>query len=55
MAFWCIVFMRVLMLDFGVVSLVSSSMVCSCIASLTRVVDGNEGVGFPSNILCGVN
>ena len=51
MAFWCILFMKVLMLDFGIYSLVSLSMECSCISSC----DGNEGVGCPSIILYGVN
>ena len=51
MAFWCILFMKVLMLDFGIYSLVSLSMECSYISSC----DGNEGVGCPSIILYGVN
>lgn len=34
------------MLNFGVFSLVSLSMVCSCIAPLTRVVMVMRGLGF---------
>ena len=37
-AFWCMSFMRFLMLDFGILSFVSLSMECSCMASLTAVV-----------------
>ena len=38
MAFSCIFFMRVLMLLFGIFSLVSFSMVCSWMAPLTPAV-----------------
>ena len=49
MAFWCIFFMRVLILVFRIFSLISWSMECSCIAPLSG--DGNEAVGFPTIVL----
>jgi hypothetical protein len=38
MAFWCMSFIRFLMLDFGIFSFVSLSMECSCMAPLTPAV-----------------
>ena len=38
MAFWCICFMRSLMLDLGIFSLVNFLMECSCMAPLTPAV-----------------
>ena len=38
MAFWCIFFMRVLMLGFGILRLVNLLIECLCIAPLTPVV-----------------
>ena len=43
MVFWCIFFMRVLILVFRIYSLISWSMECSC--------NGNEGFGFPTIVL----
>ena len=36
-AFWCMSFMRLFMLDFGIFSFVGLSMECSCMAPLTPV------------------
>ena len=44
MAFWCRSFMRVLMLDFGILRLASLVMACSCMAPLTPVVMVMRGV-----------
>ena len=38
MAFWCMFFMRVLMVDFRIYKLASLLMECSCIAPLTLAV-----------------
>ena len=38
MAFWCIFFMRVLMLVFGILRSASLLMDCSCIAPLTPTI-----------------
>ena len=46
MAFSCIFFMRDLMLCFGILSLVSFSMECSCIAPLTPAVMVIRGLTF---------
>ena len=35
MTFWCMSFIRFLMLDFGIFSFVSLSMECSCMPPLT--------------------
>ena len=49
MAFWCMFFIRFLMLDFGMFSFVRFSMECSYSCR-----DGYEGFGFPTAILDGV-
>ena len=46
MAFWCILFMRILMISFGIFSLVRSSMECSCIALLALAVIVMRGLVF---------
>ena len=46
MALWCRLFMRVLILDFGICRLVSFSMECSCMAPLTHVVMVIRGLVF---------
>ena len=38
MAFWCMPFIRFLMLDFGIFSSVNLLMECSCMAPLTHAV-----------------
>ncbi len=53
MAFWCILIMRVLMLDFEIFRLVILIMEYLCIAPPTPVVMAMRG--FPSIILYGVN
>jgi hypothetical protein len=46
MAFWCMFFIRFLMLDFGMFSLVRFSMECSCMAPLTPAVMVMRGLVF---------
>ena len=46
MAFWCIFFMRILILVFGIFSLIGWSMECSCIAPLTPAVMVMRGLIF---------
>ena len=46
MAFWCISFMRVLMLVFGILRLATFSMDCLCIAPLTHDVIVIRGFAF---------
>ena len=46
MAFWCISFMRVLILDFGILRLVALVIACSCIAPLTPAVMVMRGFVF---------
>ena len=46
MAFWCIPFMRLLMLDFGIFRIVTLSMKCSWMAPLTPVVMVMRGLVF---------
>ena len=46
LAFWCIFFMRVLTLAFGMFSLSNCSMECSCIAPLTLAVMVIRGLVF---------
>jgi hypothetical protein len=53
MAYWCIIFMRVLMLDLGIFSLVNFSMECSCMAPLTPDVMVMMGLVFHP-LLCRV-
>ena len=48
MAFWCIFLTRILMLDFGILSLLSCSMECSWMAPLTPVVIVTRGLVFHS-------
>ena len=40
---------------FGIFELVSLLMECLCMALLTPVCDGNEGVGFLTIVLYGIN
>jgi hypothetical protein len=47
--------MRVLMLDFGILRLMSFLMECLCMAPLTPAMHGDEGVYFPSVVLHGIN
>ena len=53
MAFWCIFFMRVLMLAFGIFCSVNLSMECSCMAPLTPAVIVMRGLVFHP-LLCKV-
>jgi hypothetical protein len=46
MAFWCMFFIRFLMLDFGMFSLVRFPMECSCMAPLNPVVMVKMGLVF---------
>ena len=46
MAFWCMFFIRVLMLDFGILSSVNLVMDCSCIAPLTPAMMVISGFVF---------
>ena len=46
MAFWCSSFMRVLMLDFGILRLVNIVMACSCMAPRTPAVMVMRGFVF---------
>jgi hypothetical protein len=46
MALWCRLFMRVLILNFGIFRLFSFSMECSCMAPLTPVVMVMRGLIF---------
>jgi hypothetical protein len=46
MAFWCMFFMRVLIIDFGILRLVSFLMECSCMAPLTPAVMVMRGFTF---------
>jgi hypothetical protein len=48
MAFGCKFFMRVLMVDFGILGLAGLLMDCSCIAPLTLVVMVMRGLVFHS-------
>ena len=48
MALWCIFFMRVLMLDFKILRIVSLLIECSCIAPLTPAVIVTRGLVFQS-------
>lgn len=44
MALWCMFFMRLLVVDLGMLMLLNLFMKCSCMASLTHECDGCEGV-----------
>ena len=46
MAFWCMFFMRFLMLFFGILRLASFSMDCSCMVLLTHAVIVIRGFVF---------
>ena len=46
MAFWCIFFMRVLVLDFGLSNSVSFLIECSCMASLTLAMTMMRALTF---------
>ena len=46
MVFWCMSFIRFLMLDFGIFSFVSLSMECSCMAPLTHAMMVIRGLVF---------
>jgi hypothetical protein len=53
MAFWCMPFMRVLMLGFGNLKLLSLLMDCSCIAPLTPVMIMKRIENDHKNVLLG--
>ena len=51
MAFWCIFFMRVLIIDFGMFRLASCLMECSCMVALTLAVMVMRGL-VPHLLFC---
>jgi hypothetical protein len=48
-------FMRALMVDFGILRLMSFLMECLCMAPLTPAMMVVRGVAFPSIVLYGIN